>query len=162
MELFRLVIPSGVRAALVAHARAELPNECCGFLAGRVEDGAGRATVYLPLVNELASPTAFRTEPRSVLAAFRTMRAAGTDVIAICHSHPTAAAVPSQRDLRENTYGPNIPWVIVGFDGAKPGVTSFRGWVVRILHQIIDFRRREPSVRAWWLSNEDYREASIL
>lgn len=137
MDPFRLRVPPPVLEAMVAHARAELPHECVGFLAGTLAGGTGTASQCLPLVNELASPTAFRTEPRSVIAAFRAMRAAGTDLLAVYHSHPTSPPVPSRRDLEENTYGPGYPWVIVGLAGA------------------------EPVVRAWWLGETDFRETSF-
>lgn len=133
MDPFRLVIPPAIRDAMLAHARAELPNECVGFLAGT----AGVVTQCLPLVNELRSPTEFLTEPRSLFAAYKAMRAAGTDVLAVYHSHPTSAPVPSKKDVARNTYGPAVAWVIVGLAGD------------------------EPEVRAWWLSETGYREASL-
>src|SRR5438876_9285072 len=95
-----VTIPGPVLAAVVAHARAEYPNECCGLLAG----SGDRVTKYLPVVNELASPTAYRSEPHGLFAAYKAMRAAGLDLVAIYHSHPTSAPVPSQRDLAENAY----------------------------------------------------------
>ena len=122
---YRLVVPQSVMEAFVAHARAELPNECCGFFAGRVADGVGRVMAYLPLVNERASPTAFATEARSLLAAFRTMRASGTEVLAVCHSHPTAPPVPSRTDVEQNTYGPTVVWVIVSL---AAGTAAPRAW----------------------------------
>ena len=115
-----LHIPPAVLAELLAHCRAEHPNEACGFLAGT----GGVCSRYLPLVNELASPTAFRTAARSLFAAFRLMRAEGLELLAVCHSHPTGEPVPSRRDLQENTYGA-VPWVIVGPDDAV------RAWVLR-------------------------------
>lgn len=117
----RLVLPPPLLAELVARCRAELPLEACGFLAGR--DGA--VSQVLPVANELASPTAFRTEAHSTLAAFRAMRAAGTDLLAVYHSHPTSDPVPSRRDVAENTYG-ETPWVIVGFAGGEPAVRAWR------------------------------------
>jgi proteasome lid subunit RPN8/RPN11 len=117
----RLVLPPPVLAELVERCRAELPLEACGFLAGR--DGV--VTQVLPVANELASPTAFRTEPRSTLAAFRAMRAACTDLLAVYHSHPTSEPVPSRRDLAENTYGETL-WVIVGFADGEPAVRAWR------------------------------------
>ena len=50
----RLLIPRSLLDAVLAHARAELPNECCGLLAGTVEEGVGRVVARYPLVNELA------------------------------------------------------------------------------------------------------------
>ncbi len=136
MDPFRLAIPPAVLDAVLAHARAELPNECVGFLAGTIAGGVGTATQCLPLVNELRSPTEFLTEPRSVFAAYRAMRAAGTDVLAVYHSHPTSAPVPSRKDIERNTYGPDVAWVIVGLAGAA------------------------PEVRTWWLTETGYREAT--
>jgi proteasome lid subunit RPN8/RPN11 len=135
MDPFRLLIPPAILDAVVAHARAELPNECCGFLAGTVADGVGTVTACFPVANELASPTEFLTEPGSTFQAFRAMRAAGTDVLAVYHSHPTSPPVPSKKDVERNTYGPAVAWVIVGLAGT------------------------DPEVRVWWLSDVGYREA---
>ena len=134
MDPFRLRVPPPVLDAMLAHARAELPNECVGFLAGAIADGVGTATQCLPLVNELASPTEFYAVP---FAAFRAMRAAGTDLLAVYHSHPTSPPVPSRKDLERNYYGPGYPWVIVGLAGP------------------------DPEVRAWWLGETDFREAPL-
>ena len=138
MDPFRLVIPPSIRDAMLAHARAELPNECVGFLAGTVADGVGTVTQCLPLVNELASPTEFLTERHpSLFAAHRAMRAAGAHELAIYHSHPTSPPVPSKKDIERNTYGPTVAWVIIGLAGD------------------------EPQVRAWWLDESGYREAAL-
>lgn len=109
---------------MLAHARAELPAECCGLLAGTIADGIGRATLHLPLVNALASPTEYESDPPSMLAAHKAMRASGTDVLAVYHSHPTSDPVPSRRD-RERNYGENVVNLIVGMRTAEPEV---RGW----------------------------------
>jgi len=138
MNPFRLVIPSVVHEAMVDHARTELPNECVGFLAGILEDGVGTVSQCLPLVNELASPTEFLTEARSLFAAYRAMRAAKTEVLAVYHSHPTSAAIPSRKDVERNTYGPDVAWVIIGF-GSEP-----------------------PDVRAWWLTETSFRLATFV
>lgn len=131
---FRLVVPRPLFDGLVAHARAEVPAECCGVLAGRVEDGVGWVTAGYPLVNEAASPTKFVSEAGSMFAAVRAMRAAGTDVLAVYHSHPTSAPVPSPRDLEWN-YSEDVVTLIVGLAGP------------------------ELEVRGWWLTATDYREA---
>lgn len=134
----RLVIPRPLLDAVVAHALEESPNECCGLLAGIVEGDIARATEVHRVVNELASPTAFRTEARGLFAAYRAMRAAGTDVIAVYHSHPSSAPVPSRRDIDENTYGRCVAWLIVGLAGP------------------------EPEVGVWWLSEDGCTAAVVL
>ena len=110
-----LTLPAAALDALLAHARRESPRECCGLLGGT----AGVVTLCLPVVNELASPTAFCTEPRSMLAADRALRAAGVELLAVYHSHPTSPAVPSVTDLRENPHGEDILCVIAGTDGVR-------------------------------------------
>ena len=111
---------------MLAHARAELPAECCGLLAGTIENGIGHVTQHLPLVNALDSPTEYESEPRSMFAAYKAMRAAGTEVLAVYHSHPTSDPIPSRRDL-ERSYSETVVNLIVGLKGG------------------------EPDVRAWWL-----------
>jgi proteasome lid subunit RPN8/RPN11 len=131
---FRLLIPRPIFDAMLLHAKVELPAECCGLLAGTIADGVGHVTLHLPLVNALASPTEYESEPRSMLAAHRVMRASGTDVLAVYHSHPTSDPIPSQRD-RERNYGENVMNLIIGL------------------------RSAEPEVRGWWLTAEGAREA---
>ena len=124
----RLRIPRPIFEAMLARARAEFPNECCGFLAGI--DGA--ATHHCPLGNTLASPTAYEVDPRELLTVHRAMRSLGIVEVAIYHSHPSSAPIPSDTDLSQNGYGRTIPHVIVGPDDA---------------------------VRAWWLGETDFEEA---
>ena len=116
-----LTIPRSVLDAVLAHARAELPNECCGLLGG----SGGWAITHFPLVNELGSPTAYRSEPRSMLAAMKAMRRDGLELVAIYHSHPASAPVPSQRDRAENEYG-EVAHLLVGFVGRVPEIGVWR------------------------------------
>src|SRR5438552_1090553 len=101
---FRLLLPAQILRDMIAQARAELPNECCGLLAGRVEGGAGRVERRYPLVNRAASPTEYDGDPKGQLAAQKDMRRLGLELLAIYHSHPTAAPVPSKKDLARNAH----------------------------------------------------------
>ena len=132
---FRLAVPRPIYQAMLAHARAELPAECCGLLAGTIEGEVGRVTMHLPLVNARASPTEYESEPRSLFAAHKAMRAAGTEVLAVYHSHPTTDPVPSRHDLERN-YSESVVNLIIGL------------------------RHPEPEVRGWWLTAEAAREAT--
>lgn len=130
----RLVVPDVLLEEVIAHARRELPNECCGLLAGTID---GRVTTRFAITNDAASPTEYATNPRDLLDAFRAMRHAGTEPLAFYHSHPTSAAVPSATDVARNTYGESVVHVIVGLASG------------------------EPDVRAWWLTEEGYRPAEV-
>ena len=141
---FRLVIPGSLHDAMVAQAVAELPNECCGLLAGTIEPGEppiGHVVERYPLVNALLSPTAFESEPGSLLAAHKDMRERGLEVLAIYHSHPTSDPVPSKTDLARN-YWPGVMCLIISL---KTESAMVRGWLL----QEKDFREAEWSSVPW-------------
>lgn len=132
---FELLLPAALLRQLVEHAQRELPAECCGLLAGVVQAGQGIVSQVLPLVNLLQAPDEFESEPRSLLAAHRHMRATGTDILAVYHSHPTSAPIPSRKD-RERNYSESVVTLIVGC-ATEP-----------------------PEVRCWWLTAATHREAA--
>src|SRR5262245_45834976 len=49
----RLVIPDLLLAEVIRHTRAELPNECCGLLAGHIANGVGIVTTRFAVENAL-------------------------------------------------------------------------------------------------------------
>lgn len=133
----RLHIPDHLLAEVIAHAQSSLPNECCGFLSGRIENEVGIASTRFAIRNTHASPTRYLTEPVDVFAAFRAMRQNGEELLAVYHSHPTSAPVPSRRDIEENTYGETA------------------------LHLIVGYVTKRPEVRAWWLHSTSYEESTL-
>ena len=123
---FHMQIPRPIWEDVVAHARQELPNECCGLIAGEIVSGSdGRiprvavARRSLPLINAAASPVEFFSEPRSMLEAIREVRRMGLIVLAYYHSHPEAPAVPSHRDLTHSE-GPGPLCLIISLKNADP------------------------------------------
>jgi proteasome lid subunit RPN8/RPN11 len=105
------MIPPDIYEAMLHHAQAELPNECCGMLAGIIlENGIGRVSRRFSLANDLASPVAYESFP---FAAHKAMRAEKIDLLAIYHSHPTSAAIPSRTDCAQNYYGPDVIHLII-------------------------------------------------
>jgi proteasome lid subunit RPN8/RPN11 len=92
-----LEIPAGVMDAIVAHAQAELPNECCGLLIGSA------LTIHesVPARNLAASPTSYLIDPADHFAAIRAARQRGRYVMGAYHSHPESPPTPSARDLAE-------------------------------------------------------------
>lgn len=134
----RLNIPRSVYEGMLWHALAEQPLECCGLLAGAVgEDGIGEVRLRYPLLNAAASPVEFESDSASHFSAWNDLRRQGLEVLAIYHSHPTSEPVPSRKDLERNNW---------------PQAVSF----------IISLRTTPPTVRGWWLSAEEYREAAWI
>jgi len=94
-------------AAMVSHARATYPNECCGAMIGVVADGGKTVSEALPLENAFAGAQATRYElrPEDLMAADKAARARNMDLIGIYHSHPDCDAYFSETDLKNS-----CPW----------------------------------------------------
>jgi proteasome lid subunit RPN8/RPN11 len=108
---------------MVAHAREDLPNECCGLVGG--SDGVA-CTVYRAR-NEFASPLSYRVAGEDQYRIIeKEMRERGEDLLAIYHSHTKSAAYPSQTDLNEAVSWPDQVYVIVSLaDLDSPGVKAY-------------------------------------
>lgn len=104
---------------LIAHAREEAPNECCGLL-GAVD---GRATSVYRAENEFASPTRFRI--RNEYGLLREIEDAGEELGAIYHSHTMSEAFPSQTDVNLAELWPDPLWVICSLAGDEPVVRAY-------------------------------------
>jgi proteasome lid subunit RPN8/RPN11 len=106
---------------LIAHARAEAPNECCGMIA-TVD---GRAVGVHPAENAAASPLRYEIEGRQQLEILTAIEDAGHELGAIYHSHTRTAPEPSQTDVNLAFY-PEALYVIVGVAGDEPDVRAWR------------------------------------
>ena len=116
-----LEIPREHHDAMVAHCLREAPLECCGILGGVTP----LVSSFHPLQNAAASESRYDADPRDLIKAVIALRERGEEILAIYHSHPRWAAVPSRTDLRENYYGP-VPRIIVSLLNAKPVVRVWR------------------------------------
>lgn len=97
-----LSIPAPIADELLAHARAEVPNEACGLLAGDL--ARGLATAYHPARNADASAYVYTVHPDDLLRIVLAIEDAGEDLVAIFHSHTHTPAVPSPTDRRQARY----------------------------------------------------------
>ena len=116
-----LQIPVEHHDAMVAHCLREAPLECCGLLGGFDP----LVSSFHPLRNASASEVRYDADPRDLIAAVQSLRARGAEILAIYHSHPRWAAIPSQTDLAENHYG-EVPRIIVSLLGEAPEVRVWR------------------------------------
>jgi [CysO sulfur-carrier protein]-S-L-cysteine hydrolase len=106
---------------LIAHARAEAPNECCGMIA----TADGRAVDVHPAENAAASPLRYEIDGRQQLEILTAIEDAGHDLGAIYHSHTRTAPEPSQTDVNLAFY-PDALYVIVGVASGQPDVRAWR------------------------------------
>ena len=93
-----LALPKALRAQLADEARAALPRECCGLIAGTVDGGTARALALHPTANLGQGDDRFEIDPAEHIRLLRALRGTGRDVIGCYHSHPNGKAAPSQTD----------------------------------------------------------------
>ena len=116
-------IDAALLERIVAHARRDFPNECCGMVA--VLDG--RAVAIHEATNVAASPLRFEVDGREILRAQDAFEDEGAELGAIYHSHTRSEPYPSQTDVNFAAGWPGVEWLIVGLrrDG-EPAVRSYR------------------------------------
>jgi proteasome lid subunit RPN8/RPN11 len=108
---------------IIAHARAETPNECCGLIGVR----DGRADKVYPCKNVARVPQFSFKIGIDMQDAFEDMDERGAEFGGLYHSHPRTAAYPSPTDQNESQgTPPDVEWLIVGLDTEPPGVRCFR------------------------------------
>jgi len=112
---------------MVAHALADLPNECCGMVGG----AKGEASVVIPVVNSAASPLRFEMDPQGQYNALKAIEDDGKGMLAIYHSHTKSAAYPSQTDVNQAVSWPDSIWVIVSLE--DPGSPVVKGYWLKDL-----------------------------
>lgn len=115
-------LSSEIRERLLAHAREDLPNECCGLLGGG-EDREPR-TVYRAS-NAEASPLRYSLDAKDQFRIMQEMEQAGEELVGIYHSHTKSPPYPSQTDINLATY-PGVAYLIVSLaDGEEQPIRAF-------------------------------------
>lgn len=121
---------------IVAHAREDLPNECCGLIGG--VDGAAQ-TIY-PARNEFASPFSYQVHTSDQFRITqKEMPERGEELLAIYHSHTKSPAYPSQTDLNAAASWPEPVYVIVSLGDPD-----------------------DPDVKGYWLKDGTIAEAELV
>ncbi len=115
-------LPAQLLDELVAHARQDAPNECCGMIAAR----DGEFTAHFPARNEFASPMRFQIDSRDQIRITKEIEERGDEIGAIFHSHPNSEAAPSQTDVNLARWWPGLIWVICSLASDEPVVRAFR------------------------------------
>lgn len=82
---------------IVAHARADHPDEACGVVAGPV--GTDRPERFIPMMNAARSPTFYEFDSMEHLRVWREMDERDEEPVVIYHSHTATQAYPSRTDV---------------------------------------------------------------
>ena len=89
---------------IVAHSREDVPNECCGMVAGR----NGEATRIYRARNAEESPFRYVIHPQDQLRITLDIEDRGEEIVAIYHSHTKSPAEPSQTDINLAQHWPGV------------------------------------------------------
>ena len=113
--------------AIVAHARADYPNEACGVIIGdRPAADGGAALRWVPMRNEYASPLRYRINAQDLYPVL--VEVEDSDDLAfwaIVHSHVRSAAWPSPTDVAQATF-PDALYILVSLEADEPALGAFR------------------------------------
>lgn len=120
--------------AIVAHARADHPDEACGIIAGPA--GSDAPTRFVPMINAARSPTFYEFDSADLLKLYRELDANDEDPVVIYHSHTATQAYPSRTDVSYASE-PFAHYVLVSTreTGTEPGPYEFRSF--RIVDGVI-------------------------
>ncbi len=129
-----LILDKRLVDGMVAQAREEAPNECCGVVAGK----DGRAVKLFRARNAEASPYRYSVDSQDLFRIYRECEEKGWEFLVIYHSHTASEAYPSPTDVRLATW-PEAFYVVISLqDPGNPVVKAFR---------ILDGVVREEEVR---------------
>jgi [CysO sulfur-carrier protein]-S-L-cysteine hydrolase len=132
-----VVIARDLLERVIAHARRDAPNECCGLVATR----DGRAVSVHEAENTAASPFRFEVDGMALYREMTAIEDGGAELGAIYHSHTRSEPYPSQTDVNFAGGWPGVEWLIVGLAGDGPQVRSFRideGRITEVAVEVTD------------------------
>lgn len=109
---------------ILEHSRNALPNEACGLLGGRIENGVKYVEKVYLLRNVDESPEHFSMNPKEQFAAVKDMRNNGWELLGNFHSHPETPSRPSEEDIRL-AFDPKASYLILSLKGDTPVLKSF-------------------------------------
>jgi [CysO sulfur-carrier protein]-S-L-cysteine hydrolase len=116
-----MIIPADMRDDLIAHARQDAPDECCGMIAA----SGGRAVALYRARNAAASPLRYEIDGHEQYRIQMEIEDRGWELGAIYHSHTRSAPYPSQTDINLAFY-PEALYLIIGVAEDEPQLRAFR------------------------------------
>ena len=121
-----LTISKDLHDKIVAHARADHPDEACGVLAGPA--GRDRPERFIPMTNAARSPTFYEFDSTEQFRVWRDMDERDEEPVVIYHSHTATEAYPSRTDI-SYANEPGAHYVLVST--REPASAEFRSYRIR-------------------------------
>ena len=117
----KLIIPVKYYEKMIEHSRFNLPYEACGLLSGNKI----KVQSIWELENEIRSTSRYFVGKKVVEHTLQVISKQKETVLAIYHSHPTTAPVPSYYDIVHHPDS-EIFMIIVSFKMEMPKVKCYR------------------------------------
>jgi proteasome lid subunit RPN8/RPN11 len=118
-----LTISAELRDKIIAHARADHPDEACGIIAGPA--GSDLPQRFIPMLNAARSMTFYEFDSMEQLRVWREMDDRDEEPVVIYHSHTATEAAPSRTD-RDIAQIPEAHYVLVST--RDPDAAEFRSF----------------------------------
>ena len=115
-------MPKRFADEIVKHARAEVPNECCGLLAGK----NGSVLEVFRCDSTEKSPYRYYLDPKDQIRVMREMDRKGWELVGIYHSHTHTEAFPSKTDVELAFYPEALYFIVSLHDRHAPVIRAFR------------------------------------
>lgn len=106
---------------VLAHARRDHPDECCGVISGK--DGV--AARLFEMQNAERSPTGFVFDSAEWLRVYRDIDDADEEPLVVYHSHTATEAYPSRTDVRWSATAGFPHWLLVSTRDETDEVRAF-------------------------------------
>ena len=118
-----LTLDAAILDAIVAHARADHPDEACGVVAGAIGSDVG--TRHIPMQTAARSMTFYEFDSREYLRVWRELDDRDEEAVVIYHSHTATEAYPSRTDVNFAGW-PQAHYLLVST--RDPEVTEIRSF----------------------------------
>lgn len=132
-----ITLPEAFVAEMIAHAREDDPNECCGVV---VRFGDGRLKLFRA-TNAEASPYRFSIPAGELHYLFRLLETEGAELFVVYHSHTMTEARPSPTDAN--------------FSRMLEGPDPWPYWL------LVSLAEEPPSVRIWRMADGEATELRL-
>lgn len=121
MNKDQLTIPSHIAEKMLKLAKTGFPYEICGILSGKFLE----VLTLWELETKYRRRNTFFVEEHTVEAVLKEIEEKHEEVLAIFHSHPTAAAIPSSMDIIHHP-DPNVLMIIISLKDDQNPIKCFQ------------------------------------
>ncbi|HTD22136.1 MAG TPA: M67 family metallopeptidase [Terriglobales bacterium] len=122
-----LKVPEDIFQQIRRHGEETYPNECCGVLLGQVDLDQNARSVSLAIrcgnTRTDSAHNRYHIDPKELIAAQKTARQRGEDIVGFYHSHPDHPAQWSPTDFAE-AHWIGCSYVITAVARGKAEITN--------------------------------------